>query len=92
MTHITLRMNAVERYFQSPRLTCMRGMDPSFKQERDMNKFNSEVRELDIDQLDSVSGGDMALNIAVKAYEAMCQRVVDAAHQPITQPTSPMHF
>jgi len=57
-----------------------------------MNKFNSEVRELDIDQLDSVSGGDMALNIAVKAYEAMCQRVVDAAHQPITQPTSPMHF
>ena len=57
-----------------------------------MNEFTNEVRELDIDQLDSVSGGDLALNIAIKAYEDLGKRVVAAVHQPITQPTSPMHY
>jgi hypothetical protein len=53
---------------------------------------NFEDRELDVDQLDSVSGGDMALDIAVKAYEDLGKRLVAAVHQPVTQPTSPMHF
>ena len=56
-----------------------------------MSKFTSEIRELDIDQLDSVSGGDMALDVAIKAYEAMEKRVMDAVHQPVTQPTT-LHF
>jgi hypothetical protein len=51
-----------------------------------MMKFTRETRELSIEQLDSVSGGDMALNLAISAYEAMCKRVMDAVHQPVTQP------
>ena len=65
-------------------------MVPSFR-ERDMSEFSSEIRELDIDQLDSVSGGDMALDVAVKAYEALGKRLLDAVHQPVTQPTT-LHF
>jgi hypothetical protein len=57
-----------------------------------MSGFTSEVRELDIDQLNSVSGGDVALNAAVKAYEALGQRLLDAVHQPVTQPTVTLHF
>jgi hypothetical protein len=57
-----------------------------------MSEFTSEVRELDIDQLDSVSGGDMAIDLAVKAYENMGKRLVDAVHQPVTQPTITLHF
>jgi hypothetical protein len=56
-----------------------------------MSGFNNEVRELDIDQLDSVSGGDIALDVAVKAYEALGKRLLDAVHQPVTQPTT-LHF
>lgn len=57
-----------------------------------MSEFTSEVRELDIGQLDSVSGGDMAIDLAVKAYEALGKRLVDAVHQPVTQPTVTLHF
>ena len=57
-----------------------------------MIEMTNEVRELDVYQLDGVSGGDLALNIAIKAYEDLGKRVVAAVHQPITQPTSPMHF
>jgi hypothetical protein len=57
-----------------------------------MTKFTHETRELSIEQLDGVSGGDMALNLAISAYEAMCKRVMDAVHQPITtQPTITLH-
>jgi hypothetical protein len=57
-----------------------------------MSEFTREVRELDIDQLNSVSGGDMALDLAVKAYEALGKRLLDAVHQPVTQPTNTLHF
>ena len=57
-----------------------------------MSEFTSEVRELDIDHLDNVSGGDMAIDLAVKAYEALGKRLVDAVHQPVTQPTVTLHF
>lgn len=57
-----------------------------------MTGLTNEVCELDIDQLDSVSGGDMALNLAIKAYEDLGKRLVAAVHQPVTQPTSPLHF
>lgn len=57
-----------------------------------MTEFTSEVRELDIDQLDSVSGGDLALNIAVKAYDDLGKRLVAAVHQPVTQPSVTLHF
>jgi len=57
-----------------------------------MSDFNNEVRELDIGQLDRVSGGDMALDVAVKAYEALGKRLLDAVHQPVTQPTVTLHF
>jgi hypothetical protein len=56
-----------------------------------MSEFTSEFRELDIDQLDSVSGGDVALDVAIKAYEAMEKRVMDAVHQPVTPPPT-LHF
>ena len=57
-----------------------------------MSEFTSEVRELNIGQLDSVSAGDMAIDLAVKAYEALGKRLVDAVHQPVTQPTVTLHF
>lgn len=57
-----------------------------------MKKFTTEFSELNIDQLDRVSGGDMAINLAVKAYEDMGKRLVAAVHKPVTQPKSPMQF
>jgi len=56
-----------------------------------MTELTNEVRELDIDQLDGVSGGDMAIDLAVKAYEALGKRLVDAVHPP-AQPTVTLHF
>jgi len=56
-----------------------------------MIKFD-EMRELNIDELNGVSGGDMALNLAIKAYEDLGKRLVAAVHQPLTQLTSPLHF
>jgi hypothetical protein len=55
--------------------------------------MTNENRELNIADLDNVSGGDMALNLAIKAYEALGQRLLDAVHQPVTsQPTVSMHM
>jgi bacteriocin-like protein len=56
-----------------------------------MTKFD-EARELNIDELDSVSGGEIAIDLAVKAYEALGKRLMDAVHQPVTQPTDTLHF
>ena len=54
---------------------------------------NSENRMLTDSELDSVAGGDMALNLAVKAYEALGQRLMDAIHQPGTsQSTISLHM
>jgi hypothetical protein len=54
-----------------------------------MTKFTHEARELSIDELDVVSGGDM-LNMAIDAAEKYLQglgkRLDAAVHQPITQP------
>jgi bacteriocin-like protein len=63
-------------------------MIPPQKQGNDMS---NEIRELNINELDAVSGGDMALDVAVKAYEALGKRLLDAVHQPVTQPTT-LHF
>ncbi len=49
-----------------------------------------EPLELSIDQLESVSGGDVAINLAVKAYEALGQRLMDAIHPP--KPTTSLHM
>ena len=58
-----------------------------------MTKVTSATLELRIDELERVSGGDMAINLAVKAYEALGQRLVDAVHQPVTsQPTMSLHM
>ena len=55
--------------------------------------MTNENREFDIADLDNVSGGDMALNLAIKAYEALGKRLVDAVHQPITSPpTTSLHM
>ena len=56
-----------------------------------MTELTNEVRELDIDQLDSVTGGDMAIDLAVKAYEALGKRLMDAVHPP-AKPTVTLHF
>jgi bacteriocin-like protein len=59
-----------------------------------MTKFthDDEDRELTINELDTVSGGDMALNAAISAYEALlAKRVMGAVHQPVTQPTITLH-
>ncbi|GGI33010.1 hypothetical protein [Bradyrhizobium guangdongense] len=54
---------------------------------------NSENRMLTDSELDSVAGGDMALNLAVKAYEALGQRLMDAIHQPVmSQWTISLHM
>jgi hypothetical protein len=55
-----------------------------------MTNFIQETRELGIEQLDRVSGGDMALNLAINAYEALGKRLRDAVHPP-TQPTITLH-
>ncbi len=65
------------------------GMVPST--EREMSELSSEVHELTIDELDRVSGGDYAINLAVKAYEALGKRLMDAIHPP-PQPTITLHF
>jgi hypothetical protein len=57
-----------------------------------MSEITSEVRGLDVEHLDNVSGGDMAIDLAVKAYEALGKRLIDAVHQPVTQPTVTLHF
>ena len=57
-----------------------------------MNDLTHETRELSIDQLDSVSGGDYAINLAVKAYEALGQRLMDAIHPPKPAPTMSLHM
>lgn len=57
-----------------------------------MSKFISEVCELGLDQLDCVSGGDMALDAAVKAYQELGKRLDAAVHQPVTQPKITLHF
>jgi len=55
--------------------------------------MTNENRELNIADLDNVSGGDMALNLAIKAYEALSKRLVDAVHQPVTSPsTTSLHM
>ena len=54
--------------------------------------MTNDIRELSIDELDTVSGGDMALDVAVKAYEALGKRLLDAVYQPMTQPTVTLHF
>ncbi len=51
-----------------------------------------EPLELSIDQLESVSGGDFAINLAVKAYEALGQRLMDAIHPPAPKPTMSLHM
>jgi hypothetical protein len=86
-TDITARANRAE-YSET---TDHEGMVPSSR-ERDMSEFTGEVRELDIDQLNGVSGGDMALDLAVKAYDALGKRLLDTVHQPVTQPTNTLHF
>lgn len=57
-----------------------------------MSEITKEPCELDIGQLDNISGGDMALDAAVKAYEDLGKRLVAAVHQPVTQPTTTLHF
>ena len=57
-----------------------------------MSELTKETCELDISQLDHISGGDMALDAAVKAYEDLGKRLVAAVHQPVTQPTTTLHF
>jgi bacteriocin-like protein len=54
--------------------------------------MNNEIHELNINELDTVSGGDMALDAAISAYQALlAKRVMGAVHQPVTQPTITLH-
>ena len=57
-----------------------------------MTTSTTEFYELNIDQLDLVSGGDMAIKLAVKAYEDTGKRLVAAVRKPVTQPKCPMQF
>jgi hypothetical protein len=57
-----------------------------------MNEFIKEVRELDIDQLEIVSGGDVALDAAAKAYGQMLDRLAAAVQGPSTTPKITLHF
>ena len=59
-----------------------------------MTSFTLEARELNIGELEAVSGGDM-LNMAIDAAEKYLQglgkRLDAAVHQPVT-PTTTLHF
>jgi hypothetical protein len=57
-----------------------------------MNEFTKEVRELDIDQLDGVSGGEIAIDAAVNAYLALQARLAAAVQGPSTTPKVSLHF
>ena len=60
------------------------------KRRDDVSKLN-DLRELGIDELNTVSGGDllnMAIDAAAKAIAGLGQRVVGAAHTPIVPPIS----
>ena len=58
-----------------------------------MNERTNGTFELSIEQLENVAGGDMAINLAVKAYEALGQRLMDAIHTPVTsQGTTSLHM
>jgi len=60
-----------------------------------MTKVTHEARELSIDELDVVSGGDM-LGMAITAAEnymnGLFGRLIDAANQPMSKPTMSMHM
>jgi hypothetical protein len=64
VTQITHQMDAFERLFVSLRLSCMKGMIPSFKQwETQMTKrSNQEHHELDNLELDAACGGAAPLS------------------------------
>ncbi len=51
--------------------------------------MNNAISELSIDELEQVSGGDM-LNMAIDAAEkymaGLGARLINAVHQPVTQP------
>jgi bacteriocin-like protein len=53
-------MNGIERAFTSLRLLCVRNGPLTQDQERDMSDYDRElnVRELNIDELNEVSGGE----------------------------------
>jgi hypothetical protein len=59
-----------------------------------MTSFILEARELNIGELEAVSGGDM-LNMAIDAAEKYLQglgkRLDAAVHQPVTPPAT-LHF
>ena len=59
-----------------------------------MTSFTLEARELNIGELEAVSGGDM-LNMAIDAAEKYLQglgkRLDAAVHQPVTSTTT-LHF
>jgi hypothetical protein len=57
-----------------------------------MNEFTCVVRELDIDQLDSVSGGEIAIDAAANAYLALQARLAAAVQGPSTTPKITLHF
>jgi hypothetical protein len=57
-----------------------------------MNKFTSEVRKLDIDELDGVSGGEIAIDAAANAYLALQARLAAAVQGPSTTPKITLHF
>jgi hypothetical protein len=57
-----------------------------------MSEFTSKVRELDIDQLDRVSGGEIAIDAAANAYLALQARLAAAVQGPSTTPKITLHF
>ena len=51
-----------------------------------MTNLNSETREMSIEELDQVSGGDMlgmAINAAEKYVNGLFGRLIEAVHKPI---------
>ena len=57
-----------------------------------MIEFTHDVRELDIEQLDCVSGGEIAIDAAANAYLALQARLAAAVQGPSTTPKISLHF
>ena len=49
--------------------------------------LDKQINELSLEDLDRVSGGDYALNLAINAYEKqLAANLLNAVHPPIKQP------
>ncbi len=53
--------------------------------------MNDEIRELSLEEIEQVSGGDLLNRMIDKAIASIGANLLNAVHQPVTPPIS-LHF